>query len=70
MNTVQHKRTTVIKHEIVMSGPITSRDIADFKMQVDREFKAASGRDVYFDDDYYVSGDAEGLTATFETCEQ
>lgn len=67
MNTVQHKKKIVTRHEIHMDGPITARDMGDFIMQVERIFFTVKGREVKFDDDYYVTGDEDGLTATFET---
>lgn len=70
MNTVQHKVKTVARHELRMVGPITARDLSDFVRQVDNAFEAAKGRTVAYDDDYYVTGDEEGLTATFETEEE
>lgn len=70
MNTVQHKRTTVTKHELRMHGPITARDIGDFVHQVGQMFEEIKGRKVKFDDDYIVVGDDAGLTAIFETKEK
>lgn len=70
MNTVQHKKSTVTKHELQMSGPITARDIGDFVHQVNRIFADVNGRPVEYDDDYLVIGDEEGLTAVFETEEE
>lgn len=67
MNTVQHKKTTVVRHEVVMHGPITARDFGDFAHQVNAIFESVKGRPIEYDDDYYVSGDEDGLTATFET---
>lgn len=67
MNTVQHNSKTVTRHELRMNGPITARDIADFVHQVNRIFESTNGRPVNFDDDYYVTGDEDGLIATFET---
>jgi len=67
MNTVMHNKSTVTRHEIRMEGPVTARDLGDFQHQVNSIFKQMKGREIEFDDDYYVTGDEEGLTATFET---
>lgn len=67
MKTAQHQKSTVTRHRIVMAGPITRRDISDFVHQVDAAFAAAKGREVAYDNDYYVTGDEDGITATFET---
>ena len=67
MNTVQHKKTVITRHELVMEGPITARDLQDFGHQVNQIFEAVKGRKVKYDDDYYVTGDEDGLIATFET---
>lgn len=67
MNTVQHIKKTVTRHTLRMAGPITARDLHDFVFQVDSAFEAVKGRAVKHDDDYYVSGDEDGLWATFET---
>lgn len=67
MNTVQHKKSTVTRHEIRMHGPITARDIGDFVHQVNAIYEEVTGHPVRHDDAYYVTGDDEGLTATFET---
>jgi hypothetical protein len=70
MNTVQHIRETVTRHELRMQGPITARDIQDFIFQVDTIFTEVKGRKVEYDDDYYVTGDEEGIRAVFETKER
>jgi len=67
VNTVQHKTKTIEKHTITMEGPITARDLGDFQMQVNNIFEKEKGRPVRYDDDYYVTGNEDGLTATFET---
>lgn len=67
MNTVQHNTKTVTRHELVMNGPITARDLSDFVMQVDRIYEQVKGRPVKHDDDYMVTCDEDGLTARFET---
>lgn len=67
MNTVQHNKSTVTHHEIVMDGPITARDVGDFIHQVKIIFEAEMKRDVLYDDDYYVTGDGQVLIATFDT---
>lgn len=66
MNTVQHSKTTVTRHALTMHGPITARDIGDFVVQVNSIFEGVTGSPVSHDDDYYVTGDGESLTATFE----
>ena len=70
MNTVQHIRETVTRHELRMQGPITARDLSDFVFQVDTIFEEVKGRKVAYDDDYYVTGDEEGIRAIFETKEK
>jgi hypothetical protein len=67
MNTVQHKRKVVTRHEIHMDGPITARDISDFIHQVNSIYVDVTGKNQLSDDAYYVTGDEGGLTATFET---
>jgi hypothetical protein len=67
MNTVQHKRTQVVRHELHMAGPITARDLHDFVTQVERMYEEAVGVPRQHDNSYMVTGDDEGLTATFET---
>jgi hypothetical protein len=66
MNTVQRKTTTVIRYELTMNGPITARDIGDFVQQVNAQFEQIKGHPVMHDDDYYVTGDGESITAFFE----
>lgn len=70
MNTVQHEKKTITRHELRMSGPINARDIGDFVNQVNRMFVDITGRPVQYDDDYTVVGDEDGLTASFETEEE
>lgn len=70
MNTVQRKSSTVTRYELTMTGPITARDIGDFIHQVNAQYEELKGRPVKNDDDYYVTGDEEGLTATFEIKEK
>ena len=67
MNTVQHKRTVVTRHELHMEGPITARDLIDFATQVERMYEDIVGVRRAHDDSYMVTGDDTGLTATFET---
>lgn len=71
MNTAQHTTTTVARHKVRMentsSAGISRRDLGDFLHQADQAFEKAKGRPVQYDDDYYVTGDEEGITATFET---
>lgn len=70
MNTVKHTRTKVTRHEVRMEGPITARDIQDFVLQVNNIYVEATGEPLEHDDAYYVEGDGEGITATFETREK
>lgn len=71
MNTAQHTKTTVTRHRVRMENTSTAgisrRDLGDFLHQADQAFETAKGRPVRYDDDYYVTGDEEGVTATFET---
>lgn len=71
MNTAKHTTTTVTRHKVRMdntsSAGISRRDLGDFLHQADQAFEKAKGRPVEYDDDYYVTGDEEGITATFET---
>ncbi|PZE33986.1 hypothetical protein DEJ21_14145 [Curtobacterium sp. MCSS17_006] len=71
MNTAQHHKKKITRHEVRIenTGPagLSRRDIGDFLHQADAAFEAAKGRGVDYDDDYYVVGDEEGLTAVFET---
>jgi hypothetical protein len=67
MNTVQRKAITVTRYELTMTGPVTARDISDFIQQVDAQFEQIMGRHVKNDNDYYVTGDGESITATFES---
>ena len=67
MNTIQHNRTQVTRHELRMHGPITARDLLDFVTQVERVYEDTFGVRHQHDDRYMVTGDEGGLTATFET---
>ncbi|PYY63630.1 hypothetical protein DEJ30_12005 [Curtobacterium sp. MCPF17_003] len=71
MNTAQHATTTVTRHQVRMENTtaegLSRRDIGDFLHQADLAFEKAKGRIVMADDDYYVRGDEEGITAYFET---
>ena len=69
MNTVQHKKSMITRHELVMYGPITARDLGDFIHQVDSKYQEITGHATQSDDAYYVTGNEDGLTATFETKE-
>lgn len=67
MNAVQHRTEIIHRHELHMEAPITARDIGDFVHQVNQQFEDITGRKRSWDDDYTVTGDGTGLTATFET---
>jgi hypothetical protein len=71
MNTVKHTKTTVTRHRVQMENTspsgISRRDLSDFIHQADQAFEEAKGRNIQYDDDYYVRGDEGGITAHFET---
>lgn len=71
MNTTKHTTTTVTRHRVQMENTspsgISRRDLGDFLHQADKAFADAKRRPVEYDDDYYVRGDEEGITAYFET---
>ncbi len=71
MNTAQHTRTTVTRHRVRVENTspsgLSRRDIGDLLHQADKAFEEAKGRPVQYDDDYYVVGDEEGVSAVFET---
>jgi len=70
VNTVQHKVSKATRHELSMEGPINARDIGDFVRQVNYAYEQITGHAVSSDDAYYVTGDEDGLTATFEMVEK
>lgn len=71
MNTAQHKTTTVTRHEVrvenTSNGRMSRRDVSDLLHQADAAFEETKGRNAQYDDDYYVVGDEEGMSAIWET---